>query len=75
MTAHRITRIGMARVRGAHLQAANDACCGQPWTNEGRHCACSLRATRHAAWQAFKWCTTAGVAIGAWTLVYRWLTA
>jgi hypothetical protein len=75
MTAHRITRVGMARVRGEHLQAANDHCCGRAWSNEGRLCEGSMYASRRAARAAFVWCATAGAVLGAWTLFYAWLTA
>jgi hypothetical protein len=75
MTAHRIPRIGLARARGEHLVAANDACCGNPWENEGRHCACCQRATRAVAWHAFRWCAMAGASVALWTLFYAWLTA
>jgi hypothetical protein len=77
MTAHRITRIGMARARGEHLVAANDALLRAiDWSNEGRHCACCQRVRELSRCACCSvWCAMAGASVALWTLFYAWLTA
>lgn len=49
MNAQHVPRIGMARARGEHLQAANDPHpFPHPWEGEGRECPDCLAATRRA---------------------------